>query len=264
MLKIGYMDYANVYPIFHYLLNDKNLEFKKGFPADLNTALRQGEIDISPASSVEFCKNPTKYKIIDGISISAQGTVKSVCLFSHFKPEEMCGKKIFFTSESNTSSVLCRIVLETFYKVKPKYCQNIEEAEAELLIGDKALSAYYNNTKYPYIIDLGFEWNKFTNLPFVFALWLVNKQSIENPYFSDFCRNLLKIAEESPVNNATFLNRYIEKGLTTENMEDYWKLIDYSFTSKHLEALELFYRCTYYLEETDYTNLAIESSLIKF
>ena len=35
MLKIGFMDYANVYPIFHYLLQDNNLEFIKGFPADL-------------------------------------------------------------------------------------------------------------------------------------------------------------------------------------------------------------------------------------
>ena len=42
MLKIGFMDYANVYPIFHYLLQDNNLEFIKGFPADLNKLMRNG------------------------------------------------------------------------------------------------------------------------------------------------------------------------------------------------------------------------------
>lgn len=262
MLKIGFMDYANVYPIFHFLLNDKNLEFKKGFPADLNKALREGEIDVSPSSSVEFCRNPDKYKIVDGISISSIGAVKSVCLFSKFRPELLDGRKVYFTKESNTSTVLTRIILENYYKIKPIYTNELEGADAELLIGDKALIAYYHNVGYEFIIDLGVEWYKFTKLPFVFALWLVNKKATSDVNFNEFCANLLKIAKESPQNRHSLLARYVERGLSPEQMEDYWQVIDYSLTDKHKEGLALFYKYAYELGETKFSNINIKNSLI--
>lgn len=262
MLKIGFMDYANVYPIFHFLLNNSGLEFKKGFPSDLNKALRDGEIDISPSSSIEFCRRPDKYKIVDGISISSIGAVKSVCLFSNCKPELLGGKKVYFTKESNTSTVLSRIILEKFYKVNPIYVNERAGADAELLIGDSALTAYYHNVNYKFIIDLGVEWYRFTQLPFVFALWLVNKKVVGAENFKEFCVNLLKIAKSSPQNRQPLLERYVEKGLSPAQMEDYWQVINYSLADKHKEGLELFYKYAYELGETEFRDVAIKNSLI--
>ncbi len=42
-----------------------------------------------------------------------------------------------------------------------------------MIIGDRALEQR-QISKYKY--DLGLEWKKFTDLPFVFALWISNKQ----------------------------------------------------------------------------------------
>ena len=165
MFKIGYMEYANVYPIFYYLLKNKNLSFFKSYPAELNKAMREGRIDLSPSSSIEYAKNSSLYKVISGISVSSVGAVKSVNVFSNIPLEKMGGKKIYFTKESNTSTVLTRIIFEEFYKIPVEYTNSLEEAHAELLIGDKALYSYYN-TDYKYIFDLGQEWYKFTGLPF--------------------------------------------------------------------------------------------------
>ena len=98
MLKIGFMDYANVYPIFHYLLQDNNLEFIKGFPADLNKLMRNGEIDLSPVSSIEFARRHNLYMVHNRICISSIGAVKSVNIYSKFKAEDLDGRKIYFTN----------------------------------------------------------------------------------------------------------------------------------------------------------------------
>ncbi len=248
MFKIGYMEYANVYPIFYYLLQDKSLYFFKSYPAELNIAMRKGEIDLSPASCIEYARNPSLYNIIPDISVSSIGAVKSVNIFSNYKADELDGKKIFFTKESNTSTVLSRIILEKFYKINPIYVRDKSIADAELLIGDKALYSYYNSN-YKYIIDLGLECYKFTNLLFLFALWIIRK-SIENSNKIIKLINDIKGYAKKFTNNYNELaTKYISAGYTTEQIIDYWNTIDYRLTSSHIEGLKLFYDLAYEIKE---------------
>lgn len=248
MFKIGYMEYANVYPIFYYLLQDKSLYFFKSYPAELNIAMRKGEIDLSPASCIEYARNPKLYNIISDISVSSIGAVKSVNIFSNYKVDELCGKKIFFTKESNTSTVLARIILEKFYKVEPIYVSDKNIADAELLIGDKALYSYYNSN-YKYVIDLGLEWYKFTNLPFVFALWIIRK-SIENSNeIIKLISDIKEYAKKFKNNYDELAIKYMSAGYTTEQIIDYWNTIDYRLTSSHIDGLKLFYNLAYEINE---------------
>lgn len=248
MLRIGYMDYANVYPIFHYLLQDKNLAFLKGFPSELNKAMREGDIDISPSSSIEFARNHNLYKAVSNVCVSSAGAVKSVNIFSSFNIGDLDGKKIYWTKESNTSTVLCRIILEMFYNIKPVYTNNSDESEARLLIGDKALYEYYNSRDN--VIDLGEEWYKFTGLPFVFALWIINRGALEHEYFDVFLENLYKYASLFPKDLAALAPRYIERGYTLEQLDDYWKTIVYPVSDNHKRGLSLFYKYAFELGET--------------
>lgn len=243
------MEYANVYPIFHYLLQDGLLEFKKGFPADLNKAMREGDIDVSPSSSIEYARNPGLYRVVSGLSVSSVGPVKSVNVFSRFKAEELGGKKIYFTRESNTSTVLCRIVLEEFYGVNPVYTDSREDADAELLIGDKALYAYYNRDC-GHIIDLGAEWYSFTGLPFVFALWIAGRKVSESQEFAVFAGRLKKCAADSAGGRAGLVYKYLPRGYAAEQMLDYWNTIDYRLTDRHIEGLRLFYEKAFEIGET--------------
>lgn len=250
MLKIGFMDYANVYPIFHYLLQDKNLEFVKGFPADLNKLMRNGEIDLSPVSSIEFARMHNLYVVHNKVCVSSIGAVKSVNIYSRYKAEDLDGKKIYFTKESNTSTVLCRIVLEKFYNVKPVYVDDESNADAKLLIGDKALFAYYNSDS-KYIIDLGEEWYKFTKLPFVFALWTINKKAVNDEYFNTLKDNITHYASLFPKDISVLSPKYLEMGYTLEQLADYWDTIKYDITDEHKKGLSLFYKLAYEIGETE-------------
>ena len=254
MLKVGFMDYANVYPIFHYIQDMVGIEFLKSYPSNLNIAIRDKVIDISPSSSIEFIRNYEQYNIIP-LSISSIGKVKSVLIISDLPIERLDGKKIYFTKESNTSTILARIVLEKFYNIKPIYTvdRNDKDISAELIIGDSALKEYYSSSvsSPKNIIDLGEEWYKATSLPFVFGLWIMNKSVIGNPNLNSFIETILEISKKDKKENLNFIDKYIDFGITKEQMLQYWDTIDYSFSDDHIKGLELFYKYAYELDESN-------------
>ncbi len=57
------------------------------------------------------------------------------------------------------------------------YQSKISGTTAGLVIGDRALQ---QRKVSPFIYDLGEEWQKFTDLPFVFAAWISNKKLNDN------------------------------------------------------------------------------------
>ena len=242
MLKIGEIDYANVYPLFYYLKLHKEFEFIKGVPSILNKMLRESCLDISPCSSIEFAKNFTYYSLIPGISISSLNEVKSVLLFSHKPVERLNGKKIFLTGESGTSVILFKILAKKKYNLKISFTNNLEESEGSVLIGDKALFEYYgNNFEYKY--DLGKEWFEFTGYPFVFALWIINnKRNTRKEELIDFIDKLSIIKNNSKKNLAALIEHYTFKGLTAYQILDYWDTINYDLTDSHIQGLLKFYK----------------------
>ncbi len=249
MLKVGYMEYANVYPIFYHLLNLGNISLIKGYPSELNKLVRNRDIDISPSSSIEFARNPELYKIFPDISVSSIGAVKSVNIFSNYPIEELSGKTIKFTKESNTSTILCRIVLEEFHNLSPVYSDS-ENYDAELLIGDKALHRYYNPTM-PYVYDLGDLWYKKTGLPFVFALWICRATDSNIEQLHEFAELLRKYSAKTNDYSNNLVSKYTSLGYTAEQIVDYWNVIDYRLSVKHIEGLSLFYKYAHKLGEIE-------------
>jgi len=244
MLIVGEIEYANVYPIF-YSLKKKNFgEFKfvKSYPSVLNKALREGGIDISCCSSIEYVRNCGSYFILPDISISSIKEVKSVCLFSNYDLKYLKNKMVYLTEESGTSIVLLKIIFEKFYNIKLSFSPIKEECEAFLFIGDKALYRYYNND-FKYIYDLGKLWFDSTGLPFVYALWLVKKDTYykKEKLIKKLYDELIKIKNNSKLNLSSLVEHYFFKGLTPYQIIDYWEIINYDLTEKHIEGLKLFY-----------------------
>jgi len=85
MLRIGEIQYANVYPIFYYLKKVPSQDFKfvRGVPSYLNKMLMEGCLDTSALSSITYARFQEHSLIIPEISISSIGKVKSVMLFSN-------------------------------------------------------------------------------------------------------------------------------------------------------------------------------------
>lgn len=251
-LKLGWIQYANVYPIFYVLQKEDLLtdEFHlvRGVPSQLNWALRNDLIDVSPSSSVEYLQNKNLYEYIDGISISSKEYVGSVLFFSDFELERIDGSKILLSDQSATSHLLLRIILEKFIGLSPDY--DISSAphtgENFLLIGDDALRyRKLNNGKKVY--DLANLWYQYTGLPFVFALWIVRKEII-NPsnelhYKYLILKERLLYARKKCSNYFSEMVKdyYLREFMSEEEILYYWKEnMDYELTERHKESLRLF------------------------
>ena len=251
-LKIGKFTYSNLFPIFYMLQKEcdcSDYEFIEGVPSDLNRKIREGKIDISPSSSIEYLRNPGRYELIENHSISSAGPVGSIFLFSKRSIETLNGLTILTSSQSETSVALLKIILNKFYAIDCALKPSAEPIErgirsntAYLLIGDEALR---EALRWPelYIYDIGDLWHKNTGLPFTFALWIAGKdccignKGLLRKFNDDLnkakisaLKNLREIAAESPLKDI----------LSEDELVLYWEGISYDLGDEHKKGLELF------------------------
>ena len=276
ILRIGKIPYANLFPIYHYLedkCRNAGYKFVKGVPSVLNKMLRDGKIDISPSSSIEFLKCRDKYSIIPWLSLSAEGPVCSIFLFSKYPLESLDKKSIAVSSQSETSVALLKIILRDFYSLRCKFTEVnsssvmkiLSDFSACLLIGDDAMKARKTvrsqesgvrgkqqnselrnlNSELIYVYDLGELWFKHTGLPFVFALWIVKKKTLseKKELITRFTSDLIR-AKGYAYKKFPLIAKHAShnKWLSEKELVQYWECISYDFTDRHMEGLCLFER----------------------
>ncbi len=250
-LRIGKIPYLNLFPFFYFLekLKEPVFEFIEDIPSRLNKKLRAGEIDISPSSSIEYLLNQDLYEIIENHSISSKGPVKSIILFSKSPLKELANRTLLVTDQSDTSIIQLEIIANIFLRLDIKtersnlsLDEGLSEYPAYLLIGDEAMKNLYLNKKF-YIYDLGELWKRYTGLPFVYALWIIRKDAINN-------RGLLikKLKEELDNIKREFLKAparishlpEISKIIGPQEVLSYWETLSFDLTEEHKKGLELF------------------------
>ncbi len=255
-LKVGRITYANLYPFFYHLENEcdnNNYIFIDGVPSELNQLLRKGKLDVSPSSSIEYLRNRDEYMILPGLSISSKGRIKSILLFGKYPIEELDGKDIALSHESDTSSEMLKIILSRFFSLKCKFhlvkdgriSKLLSCYSAVLLIGDRAMKEAKNADlkRGIYIYDLGELWDRFTGLPFVYALWLVRRDTFikKKVLVERLSLDLLNAKLSVPVRFKKIAKHAPQrKWLSQKELIDYWQMISYDFTEDHLRGLRLF------------------------
>ncbi len=255
MLRIGRIDYANCTPLFLQLeaqLPADTTAIVHGVPATLNARLATGEIDLCISSSIEFSRHANEYAILPGHCIGSDGPVKSVLLFTTRPVEELGGQQLLVTSESATSVILLQILLNKRWGLSGcsvassslLWQEALEQAPGLLLIGDRALLAALC-PKAGYCYDLGQEWKSLTGLPFVYALWLVNRRSTQGKEaaLQQFI-SLLDSARDRIAPDAELLARQAPEAdwYGLQPLADYWRsAITYKLDQDHLEGLAMFY-----------------------
>lgn len=184
--RIGMVRYINTAPIhetWKEQVKNPSWQLVEAYPAALNEMLAGGEVDLGFVSSHEYGIRPERYQILSDLSISANGAVGSVFLFSRVHPENLSGLTVLLSSQSKTSVFLVKIILEKFFKVSPRYigarvCEALKKnVDGVLAIGDEAIRLKREGT-YGHCLDLGEVWMEHTGLPFVFAVCAVRE---------DFC-----------------------------------------------------------------------------
>jgi chorismate dehydratase len=232
--------------------SDDAYRFVTGTPALLNGRLRSGEIDVCPSSSIEYARSSDSYVILPDLSISADGPVMSVLLFSRKPLEQLDGCSIALTDESATSVALLRIILSRRYGFTNRFSvvsTGVDEAlsthDAVLLIGDRALRENTVERRSCRVYDLGELWQEFTGYPFVFALWLARADLLrDRPVeLKQLQQRLLQAKRLSLENIGRIADDYTQNSWTNrEFLINYWRVLSYDLTSRHLSGLRLYFR----------------------
>jgi len=251
-LRVGRINYANCTPLFAAL--QKNFDcsayrFIHGVPSQLNQMLSRGEIDLSPSSSIVYGRSFEKFLLLPDLSINFDGQVRSVLLFSRFPIDELDGKTVCLTPESETSVVLLKIILRKYFGFRNRFVRKrlsgpASEFPAFLVIGDTALKwSLLDLSLYKY--DLGEIWKDLTGLPFVFALWILRKDAAENK-FQPLSRIRAQL-KEAKVLALTSMQLIAEEcsereWMGFEGLISYWKSISYDLSGRQLRGVEAFFR----------------------
>jgi len=244
-LTVGRIPFLVCAPFFHRFLTNpmQNIRFLDGVPSLQNKRLREGEIMLSPSSSIEYAKNQEKYVICNRFCTSSTLEIQSVKLFSKYKWEDLDKKNIHLTRESDTSVVLLKLLLSLRFKVSPVFTTD-ENCDAKLLIGDRALREGSEN-KWEYAYDLASVWQEWQNMPFVFGLWIIRKEALGR---GSLLENYLTETEisirEFKENRHECLRKwekYYPHGLPQDMACGYYDVVDYNFASEHEKSLKKFY-----------------------
>jgi chorismate dehydratase len=220
----------------------------------MNRALETGEVDISNVSSIAFGEHAGEWLLTPGLSVSARGRVDSVLLFSWRDDwRDLDGGTIALSDQSATSVELTRLLAERRYGARPRYVTTapdldamLAQQDAALLIGDIALREGCLRREIagrgrPHVFDLAAEWQAWTGLPFVFAVWAARADRIE----AVRAAKVTKLLHASTARGLADLPRLAADasarlGLAEAVCADYLRLLDYNLTDRELEGLRLF------------------------
>lgn len=248
--KLGCVPYLNATPLIAAFEEEplkSVVDIYYEVPSQLAKDIDGGLVDVALVSSF-FGIGRSDLKVIANVSISSNGPVESVRLFSK-KPFHSI-ESLALDQSSLTSTHLALIILNEVYKVRPHtklYKPNLEDmlysSDASVLIGDIGMSAAPNGL---HVLDLGAAWQKLTGKPFVWALW-IGRDKVDG----DLATILLKAKQYGIQKLETIAqNESIKRGMPyLKSLRYLVEIMDYDLTNDHIEGLSLYAK---YCQEIDY------------
>ena len=232
-LRIGCVKYLNARPLIHGWPTDVVLDH----PSALCARLARGELDIALVSSFEFLRNPI-YRIVDGISISSDGPVYSVVV-AHLG-EISAVEEIELDPAAETSGNLVRCLLSEL-KLWPRFVatsmSSLPKGTARLLIGDQAIRFRQERANEFQFWDVGEQWKKLVELPFVYALWLVRPEVVDPKSIADRLR-ALRANNLAKIDNLIADEREFDRGFCDRYYREHLR---FSFGEREKQGLRAFH-----------------------
>ena len=177
-MRIGAVSYLNTKPLVYGLAAlAPRAEIVYDLPSRLADDLAAGNLDVALIPSVEYFQNPD-YSIVSDACIGCRGPVLSVKLLSRVPMDKI--RTLALDEGSRTSVALVRILLKERHGMSPRLlpfplgvAAEKVDADAVLMIGDRAM---HPPAGFVEEWDLGDQWCRWAELPFVFAMWVARKE----------------------------------------------------------------------------------------
>lgn len=237
-IRISALSYSNTFPFVYGLEKKLRSSVEKinfEVPAVSAMRFREGEVDVALVPVGALIGFNTDYQIITDYCIGSRKEVKTVCLYSNVRIDDI--RTVYLDTDSMTSVALVKILAKFYWKISPNFIPlkpdyQVKMGEAVLLIGDKTFG---KSSQYQFTTDLALEWNKFTNLPFVFAVW-VSKPNISKEFIDELNNSL-----EYGLTHLTEVQACFELPVSDEEYLNYLtKYLDFELDVQKKEAIELF------------------------
>lgn len=224
-LRIGAVSYLNSKPLIEELglsLGDHG-HLSTDLPSRLADQLHRGDIDIGLIPVFEYFQNPA-FRLVSTSGIVCRGPVWSVRLFFRCEPSKV--RTLALDEGSRTSAALSKVLLhgelghipETRLLPIDSDPESIE-ADAVLLIGDRAMHPERYSESFVTNWDLGQVWWERTGLPFVFAAWVARPIVLDALRIGEWLDSMRDYGRERVAEISTRLSESYE--LTPEQCLDY-------------------------------------------
>ncbi|MBW4082832.1 menaquinone biosynthetic enzyme MqnA/MqnD family protein [Paenibacillus sp. S150] len=256
---IGKISYTNSWPVFHNFhpsLLSFPAEMVSEVPAILNQGMARGSIHVGALSSFAYAAASDRLLLLPDLSVSADGPVQSILLFSRAPLAGIASGTIAVTNTSATSVNLLKILLEKAMGGQPEYIsaapdidRMMEQADACLLIGDNAIRASWQDQGYT-VTDLGELWKEWTGLGMTFAVWAVNREAagMRPGAVAEIAEAFVESKRQGQRNLAPIIQEACTAvGGTAAYWDRYFHNLCYDFGERQQEGLNLYFRYAYEL-----------------
>jgi len=241
---IGRVAFLNCDPLFHSI--DKKWKILSAPPSWLTGHILRRDCILAPIPAADYARHRDELILLPDIGICSKGEVGSVLLFSN-KPLDQIDS-VALPSDSATSVVLCKHLLK-MKGYAPKYIQMgpdiesmIQQCDAALLIGDRALQATKEN-KYKVVLDLGEEWFAQTSQPMVFGVFAARKDTpiadVDAAY-RVLLDNLVKFETQPKTRENVILSSSMHSQLSIGRLEQYFGEVFNRLDLEHINGLNTF------------------------
>lgn len=200
-VRIGAVAYLNTKPLIYSLLDrlDRGTgggtnpssagqmgSLRLELPSRLATELENESLDVGLIPVVEYFQNLDRYQGVSDAAIACCGPVWSVRILFRKAPDQV--RTLAVDEGSRTSIALSKVLFHSRFSFVPKttplpmgIAPQSVDADAVLVIGDRAMKPERFRQDFGSDWDLGEEWFRETGLPFVFARWVARCPSFATP-----------------------------------------------------------------------------------
>ena len=171
-LTVGRVPHLNFEP-FYIDMERRGIQLRNVEPNNVARAIRDKEIDAGPVPLSDSFDLEDRAVPVSGFCLAAATRSGSNLLYSKKPIEELNGANVAASEVDPTTVQLLQVLLtEKFGAGFTGLVTPQEEHEALVISGDAALRRRRGMRGYPHRYDLGEEWHRLTELPFVFARWM--------------------------------------------------------------------------------------------
>jgi aminodeoxyfutalosine synthase len=242
---VGKIPYLNSIPFYAHLAVPET-KILPVVPRRMGMLSAKGMMDAGLFSLMDYLAQEDRLEPV-GFGLASRDQIKSVMLFSKEGWQGLEGKRIGIMDDTATSVQLLRILLEKRYHVHAVLdrlhggVNDLRDFDAVLLIGDEALTR--NKCGLPgfdLVYDLACEWYTWQKLPFVFAIWAVQRHLDDGrkAALKNAIESALEAGESDFVSIAGAHGRRI--GLTDTETHEYLTGFNFRLGEREWEAVRTF------------------------